>query len=93
MKNAVFRETYDFAFAAYAHMKGLKVVKAESWNKGHVIEYKFTFEDENDETGESRWEGLKLDFANSESLGFDNSSRILKRLCRNSRDKSKKCST
>ncbi len=81
-REAAFRETGDLAFAAYAHMRGLKVQKAQKWQRGPVTEYKFVFLDLPDDANPNgAWDALLLDFANSESLSFDGSVRTLKRLC------------
>jgi len=79
-REAAYKETNDLAFAAYIHMRGLKIQKAVKWQRGHAIEYRFTFHDP-----ESEWDQLSLDFANSECLTFDGSVRTLKRLCNNTR--------
>lgn len=75
-RGVVFKETNDLGFAAYAHMRGLKIVKAAKWKRERAIEYQFTFDD-----AEEIWNQLELDFANSESLNFDSSVRTLKKLC------------
>lgn len=85
-REAAFKETRDLAFAAYAHMRGLHIVKATQWNKGTSTEYKFTFNDPpTDENPDGRWEALTFDFANSEAMNFDSSVRALKKLCKSSR--------
>jgi hypothetical protein len=81
-REAAFKETNDLAFAAFAHMMGLKVQKAKKWNRGQAIEYKFVFADPpTGQDPEGRWDALLLDFANSQALKFDGSVRTLKRLC------------
>jgi hypothetical protein len=84
-RDAAFKETNDLAFAAYAHMQGLKVVKAVEWKRGRAVEYKFTFDDPPTvEDPEGRWDALQIDFVNSEALQFDLSVRTLKKLCKRS---------
>lgn len=81
-REAAYKETNDLAFAAYAHMRGLKVQKATKWQRGTVTEYKFVFADPPDgDNPNGQWDQLLIDFANSESLSFDGSVRTLKRLC------------
>jgi len=75
-RTVAFKDTNDLGFAAYAHMRGLKVVKAVKWKRERAIEYQFTFDDSGD-----AWHQLEIDFANSESLNFDSSVRTLKKLC------------
>lgn len=75
-RHADHRETGDLALAAYAHMMGIKVLKAEDFKRGRITEYKFTLLDP-----ESRWEQICIDWANSESQQHDSSVRMLKRLC------------
>ena len=54
-RDAAFKETKDLAFASYAHMRGLKIIKATQWKKGTSIEYRFTFSDPpTDESPEGR---------------------------------------
>ena len=85
-RDAAFKETKDLAFASYAHMRGLKIIKATQWKKGTSIEYRFTFSDPpTDESPEGRWQSLVFDFANSESMNFDSSVRTLKKLCKSGR--------
>lgn len=82
-REAAFKETRDLAFAAYAHMKGLEVRKAEQMKRGQSTEYRFSFNDPpSEEFPEGRWNELLMDFANSESTRFDSSVRSLKKLCR-----------
>jgi len=76
-RHSAHRETGDLALAAYAHMRGFRVLKAEEMRHGRAIEYKFTVDD----PGE-RWEALCIDFANSEAQQHDASVRTLKRLCK-----------
>lgn len=71
------RTTKDLALAAYVHMLGLKIVKAEECRRGSTNEYMFTFEDPDGE-----WEGYHISYANSEASRFDNSVRNLKKLCK-----------
>lgn len=82
-REAAYKDTKDLAFAAYAHMRGLRILKAKQWKKGTSTEYTFTFSDPpTDENPEGRWQALVFDFANSESTNFDSSVRILKKLCK-----------
>jgi len=76
-RHAPIRDTGDLALAAYAHMNGFRVVKAEEMKRGRITEYRFTVEDPDE-----RWETLCLDFANSEAQRHDASVRMLKRLCK-----------
>lgn len=76
-RHAAQRETGDLALAAYAHMKGFRIVKAEEIRKGHITEYRFMVHDP-----EERWDELCVDFANSEASQHDASVRTLKRLCK-----------
>lgn len=76
-RHAAQRETGDLALAAYAHMKGFRVVKAEEMRKGRVTEYRFLIHDPDE-----KWDGLCIDFANSEASQHDASVRTLKRLCK-----------
>lgn len=71
------KSTKDLAFAAYAHMEGLAVIRAVEQRKGAVNEYAFLLDDPED-----RWETLFTQFANSESQKFDSSVRALKKLCK-----------
>jgi hypothetical protein len=75
-RGAAFRETDDLSFAAYAFQQGLRVVKGSSGRAG----FAFTFADPDD-----RWEGLKVDWANSPEAAYDNAVRQLKNLSRNNR--------
>jgi hypothetical protein len=84
-RSARYKETGDLAFAAYANMMGLKVVRAREFRKGYVTEYKFAFDDPpSHDHPDGRWDALQVDFANSESATFDNTVRTLKRLCKRS---------
>jgi len=76
-RHAVHRDTGDLALAAFAHMKGFRIVKAEEFKRGRVTEYRFTIHDP-----ESIWDQLCIDFANSEAAQHDSSVRTLKRLCK-----------
>jgi len=78
-RHAAIRDTGDLALAAFAHMEGFRVVKAEENKRGRITEYRFTIEDPDE-----RWESLCLDFANSEAQRHDASVRMLKRLCKRS---------
>jgi len=71
------KTTKDLAFAAYAHMAGLAVIRAVEVRRGSVNEYSFLLDDP-----ENRWESLFTSFANSESQRFDSSVRALKKLCK-----------
>ena len=82
-RQAAYRETGDLAFAAYAHMMGLKIVRAKEWRKGTSLEFQFTFDDPPVEGhSNGRWDQLHIDFANSEAATFDSSLRSLKKLCK-----------
>ena len=76
-QHAVHRDTGDLALAAFAHMKGFRIVKAEEFKRGRITEYRFTVHDP-----ESIWDQLCIDFANSEAAQHDSSVRTLKRLCK-----------
>lgn len=76
-RQARYKQTRDLAFAAYAHMQGLRVKKAEECRKGNANEYRFSFDDP-----DGRWEDLYVSFANSEASRYDNSVRALKKLCK-----------
>ena len=78
-RHAAHRETGDLALAAYAHMRGFRIMKAEEMKRGRITEYRFTVQDPNEE-----WETLCLDFTNSEAQKHDASVRTLKRLCKRS---------
>jgi hypothetical protein len=82
-RTARHRETGDLAFAAYAHLKGLRIVKAEEFQRGKANEYRFTFDDPptvKDPNG--LWDELFIKYANSESSAYDSSVRTLKKLCK-----------
>ena len=64
--------TSDLATAAYLHMKGLKLLKAESSNSGKFL---FIFDDSSGSA-----ETLAYDFINSECSKFDNHVRLLKKM-------------
>ena len=64
-------ETSDLATAAYLHMKGLKLIKANSSSGGR---FRFTFDDD------GRAESLAYEFINSECSKFDNHVRLLKKM-------------
>lgn len=70
------KSTRDLTFAAYAHMQGLQILKADGSMTNRAREFVFVFDDPDE-----RWEDLTLSFANSESSRFDNSVRALKKLC------------
>ena len=76
-RHAAHRDTGDLALAAYAHMRGFRVMKAEEMKRGRITEYRFTIEDPSEQ-----WDGLCVDFANSEAQKHDASVRTLKRLCK-----------
>ena len=86
-RGARHKETGDLAFAAYANMQGLRVVRAREFRKGPITEYKFAFDDPpTEQHPHGRWDELQLDFANSESASFDATVRTLKRLCKRNAD-------
>jgi len=65
-------ETSDLALAAYLHMKGIPIVKADASNSG---KFKFIF----DNTGD-QCDALSYVFINSECAKFDNHVRMLKKM-------------
>jgi hypothetical protein len=65
-------ETSDLATAAYLHMQGLKLLKAEASHSGR---FQFSF-DNNDNNAES----LAYEFINSDCSKFDNHVRLLKKM-------------
>lgn len=69
-------ETENLSFSAYAHMRGLRVLKAQVYRKPGGVKYLFIFDDP-----DSLWDGLQIDWANSESQQYDASVRTLKKLC------------
>ncbi len=82
-REAAHRETGDLAFAAFAHMQGLKIVRAQEWRRGSALEFSFTFDDpRTEECPDGRWDELHIAFVNSESSAFDASVRALKKLCK-----------
>lgn len=82
------RETGDLAFAAYAHMRGLRVLRAREWRgRGSAVEYAFTFADPPTATAPAGiWGELQIEFTNSEAAAFDAALRRLKRLCKQNGD-------
>jgi hypothetical protein len=70
-------ETTNLAFAAYCHMKGLRICRAQQVRRAGALEYAFAVEDP-----DGKWNALRLEFANSEAAQFDDSVRTLKKLCR-----------
>lgn len=76
-RQARHKQTRDLAFAAYAHMVGLRVVRAEECRQGNANEYRFSFDDP-----DGQWEEIYVAFTNSEASRFDNSVRALKKLCK-----------
>lgn len=81
-REAAYKDTRDLAFAAYCHMRGLRIVKVEQWRaKSNALEYNFIFNDPPTEKLEDGlWGDLLFDFANSEARKFDSSVRVLKQL-------------
>lgn len=80
-REAAFKETTDLAFAAYCHMRGLKIMKVQEWRKHRALEYKFVFSDPStEENPNGLWGEFEFDFANSEARRFDSSVRTLKQL-------------
>lgn len=75
-KGPTHRHTDDLSFAAYAYMRGMRVLKATEQRRGNV-EYRFTFEDP-----DGIWDQLNVDFMNSQAAQYDNSVRQLKQWCR-----------
>lgn len=76
-QHAKHRETGELALAAYAHMRGMRVVKAEDSRRGRNLEYRFTIYDP-----DGIWDDVCIEFANSEAQKHDASVRTLKRLCK-----------
>ncbi len=76
-KHSDYRTTGGMALAAYAHMNGMRIVKAEEFRRGRVTEYLFTVHDP-----DGKWDQLCIDYANSEAQKHDASVRTLKRLCK-----------
>jgi len=76
-RGAAYKETTNLSFAAFAHMKELRIVKATERRGRGNVEYSFGFDDPDD-----RWDELNIEFANSESSRFDNAVRTLKQLCK-----------
>lgn len=76
-RHAAHRDTGDLALAAFAHMKGFRIVKAEEFKRGRITEYRFTVHDP-----DGMWDQVCIDFANSEAQQHDASVRTLKRLCK-----------
>lgn len=66
------KEVGDLAFAGYAHMKGIPLLKATR----NRTEFLFVFDDPGDQL-----EALNLDFTNSEFANYDAAIRRLKKLC------------
>lgn len=83
-RQAAQKETDDIAFAAYAHMKGLKIISAKEYRQGNrVMEFKFMFEDPpTTDHPNGQWNQLHIDWTNSEARAFDASIWSLKKLCR-----------
>ena len=81
------KETENLSFAAYAHMRGLRVIRAQVWRRPNGVRYLFVFDDPAAEGApEGIWENLKLDFSNSEAQRYDASVRTLKKLCQRGDD-------
>jgi len=78
-RHSVHRETGELALAAYAHMRGMRIVKAEDSRRGRITEYRFTIHDP-----DGIWDQVCIEFANSEAQKHDASVRTLKRLCKRS---------
>ena len=78
-RSAEMRTTPNLSFAAYVHMRGLKIVRAVKFDnmRNGAIEYEFAFRDPVDQ-----WDEFYTDFVNSEAAQFDDSVRKLKRLCK-----------
>jgi hypothetical protein len=73
------RSTSDLPFAAFAKMRGMRVIKAEESRRGRqgFLQYRFTFADPNGD-----WDTYHFEWANSESQQFDEAQRALKKLCK-----------
>lgn len=76
-RQARHKTTSDLAFAGYAHMRGLRVVKAEEQRGGR---FSFVFDDPDD-----RLSDLWDEFVNSECANYDASIRILRKFCQGAR--------
>lgn len=86
-REARHRQTENLSFAAYAHMRGLRVVRAQVWRKPTGVRYLFVFDDApTPERPAGAWDALVLDFANSEAQLYDASVRTLKKLCQRGED-------
>jgi hypothetical protein len=86
-REARHRQTENLSFAAYAHMRGIRVVRAQVWRKPTGVRYLFVFDDPPDaEHPIGAWDALLLDFANSEAQLYDASVRTLKKLCQRGED-------
>jgi len=66
--------TPDLSIAAFWHMRGLEVLSAVKLDRRR---YRFAFADP-----QGKAEGLRIEFANSESARFDSSQRAMKKLTR-----------
>ncbi len=75
-KGAREKETDYLALAAFAHLRGFKILKAAESSRRRG-EYLFTFDDPED-----KWAALELEFANNECSRFDATLLKLKRLCK-----------
>jgi len=65
-------ETSDLALAAFLHMKGVPLIKAEV---SHTGKFQFIFDNTDDQC-----EALSYAFINSECAKFDNHVRMLKKI-------------
>lgn len=71
------QETQSLSFAAYCHMRGMPIVRANEVRGRGNVEYAFAFADP-----DQRWEAFLIDWANSESGRYDSAVRTLKQLCK-----------
>jgi hypothetical protein len=81
MTDDAYQETSDLSLAAFAHMRGLEVVRAQEIRGptlGGAYQYQFLFR-----CAAPEWDALCDLYANSECARYDGSLRVLKRMCKN----------
>jgi len=76
-RGAAYKETANLSFAAFAYMKGMRIIRASERRGRGNVEYSFGFDD-----AEDHWDAILFEFANSEASRFDNAVRTLKQLCK-----------
>lgn len=76
-RSAAYKETTNLSLAAFAYMRGMRIIRAAERRGRGNVEYSFGFDDRDDE-----WDSVAFEFANSESARFDNAVRTLKQLCK-----------